>query len=70
MERKYSSYSFLTLALDGVSSQRYASAALYPEKGLPAPIGHEAGWASELVWKQRLQEKSPLLGIELRSSSL
>jgi hypothetical protein len=29
-ERKYISYSFLTLALDGVRSQRHALAALYP----------------------------------------
>jgi hypothetical protein len=24
----------------------------------PVPIGQEAGWASELVWTQRLEEKS------------
>jgi hypothetical protein len=29
-ERRYSSYSFLTSALDGVSGQRHAPAALYP----------------------------------------
>jgi hypothetical protein len=29
-ERKYNSYSFLTSALDGVSSQRHVPAALYP----------------------------------------
>jgi hypothetical protein len=23
----------------------------------PAPIGQEAGWVSELVWTQRLEEK-------------
>jgi hypothetical protein len=28
----YSSYSFLTLALDGVSGQRHAPAALYPRE--------------------------------------
>jgi hypothetical protein len=32
--------------------------ALPPEKGLPVPFAKEAGWASELVWTQRLQEKS------------
>jgi hypothetical protein len=30
-ERRYRSYSFLTLALDGVSGQRNASAALYSQ---------------------------------------
>jgi hypothetical protein len=29
-ERRYSSYSYLTSALDGVSGQRHAPAALYP----------------------------------------
>jgi hypothetical protein len=29
-ERRYSSYSFLTSALDGVSGQHHAPAALYP----------------------------------------
>jgi hypothetical protein len=24
----------------------------------PVPIGYESGWASELVWTQRLEEKS------------
>jgi hypothetical protein len=24
----------------------------------PVPLGQEAGWASELVWTQRLEEKS------------
>jgi hypothetical protein len=29
-----------------------------PVKGPPVPTGQEAGWASELVWKQKLEEKS------------
>jgi hypothetical protein len=29
-----------------------------PRKGPPVPIAQEAGWASELVWTQRLEEKS------------
>jgi hypothetical protein len=29
-----------------------------PGKGPPVLIGQEAGWASELVWTQRLEEKS------------
>jgi hypothetical protein len=45
-------------ALKGVSGQRYASAALYLRERPPVPIGWEAGWASELVWTQTLEEKS------------
>jgi hypothetical protein len=41
---EYSSYSFSTSALDGVSGQRHAPAALLPlGKGPPVPIGKEAG---------------------------
>jgi hypothetical protein len=32
--------------------------ALAPGKGFPVPIVQEPVWASELVWTQRLQEKS------------
>jgi hypothetical protein len=42
----------------GVSGQRHAPAALYPWKGPPVPIVLEAGWASELVWTQKLEKKS------------
>jgi hypothetical protein len=57
--RIYSSYSFLTLALVGVSGQRHALAVLYPRgKDPPVPIVQEAGWAPEPVWTQRLEEKS------------
>jgi hypothetical protein len=43
----------------GVSGQRHAPAALLPPgKGPPVPIGQEAGWASEPVWTQRIEEKS------------
>jgi hypothetical protein len=31
--------------------------ALTPGKGSPVPIVQEAGWASEPVWTQRLEEK-------------
>jgi hypothetical protein len=53
-ERRYSSYSFTTSALDGgewsVSS---------PGRALPpVPIVQEAGWAPEPVWTQKLEEKS------------
>jgi hypothetical protein len=49
-ERKYSSYSFTTWALDGVSGERHAPAALYPrgrDPPPPVPIVQEAGWAPE-----------------------
>jgi hypothetical protein len=42
----------------GVSGQRHAPAALYPGERTPVPIGQEAGWATEPVWTQRLEEKS------------
>jgi hypothetical protein len=54
----------------GVSGQRHAPTALLPPgKGPPVPIVQEAGWASEPVWTQRLEEKNPLPppGIEPRS---
>jgi hypothetical protein len=58
-ERSYSSYSFLTWALDGVSNQCHAPAAfLPPGKGPLVPIGQEAGWAPEPVWTQTLEDKS------------
>jgi hypothetical protein len=48
--RRYSCYSFLTSALDGVSGQR-----LSPGKRPPVPIVQEAGWAPEPVWTQGLE---------------
>jgi hypothetical protein len=53
----------------GVSGQRHAPAALLPPgNGPPVPIVQEAGWASEPVWTQGLEEKSfPPPGIEPRS---
>jgi hypothetical protein len=55
----YSSYSFLTSALDGGEwSASRPGCALPLGKGPPVPIVQEAGWASEPVWTQRLQEKS------------
>jgi hypothetical protein len=69
--RRNSSYSFLTSALDEVSGQRHAPATFYHGNRLLLLIEQEAGWASELVWKQRIEEKSlPLPGIEIRSFSL
>jgi hypothetical protein len=49
-EKTYSSYSFLTSALDGGEwSVSCHSCALLRGEGPPVPIGLEAGWASELV---------------------
>jgi hypothetical protein len=42
----------------GVSGQRHAPASLYPRERTPGTIVQEAGWASEPVWTQRLEEKS------------
>jgi hypothetical protein len=58
-ERRYSSYSFTTSALDGGEwSASRPGRALPPEKGPPVPTVQEAGWAPEPVWTQRLEEKS------------
>jgi hypothetical protein len=64
-EKRYSSYSFTTSALDVASGQRHAPATLYP----PITIAQEAGWAPEPVWTHRLRGKTllPLPGIEPRS---
>jgi hypothetical protein len=65
----YSSYSFCTSVLDGGEwSASRPGRALAPGKGSPVPIVQEAGWAPELVWAKRLEEKilSPLPGIETR----
>jgi hypothetical protein len=54
----YSSYSFLTSALDsGEWSASRPGRALAPVKGPPVPIGQEAGWAPEPVWTQKIEEK-------------
>jgi hypothetical protein len=42
----------------GMSGQRHAPAVLYHWEESPVPIGYEAGWASELVLTQRLEEES------------
>jgi hypothetical protein len=58
-ERRYSSYSFLTSALEGGEwSASRPGRALPPGKGPPVPIVQEAGWAPEPVWTQGLEEKS------------
>jgi hypothetical protein len=58
-ERRCSSYSFLTSALDrGEWLASRPGRALPPGKGPPVPIGQEAGWAPGPVWTQGLEEKS------------
>jgi hypothetical protein len=58
-ERRYSSYSFLTSALDGGEwSASRLGRALTQGKVPPVPIVQEAGRASEPVWTQRLEEIS------------
>jgi hypothetical protein len=53
-DRRYSSYSFTTSALD-----RGEWSASCPGRALPlAPIGQEAKWVPEPVWTPTLEEKS------------
>jgi hypothetical protein len=57
-EKRKSSYSFLTSALDGGEwSASRPGRALPPGKGPPVSVGQEAGWTPEPVWTQRLEEK-------------
>jgi hypothetical protein len=59
-ERKYTSYSFSTLALDGVKwSASRTGRDLDPGKGPPEPTVHESGWAPEPVWT-KMRDKNPL----------
>jgi hypothetical protein len=58
-ERRQSSYSVSTSALDGGEwSASCPGLALAPGKGPPVSIVQEAGWAPEPVWTQRLEEES------------
>jgi hypothetical protein len=56
-QRIYSSYSFLTLVLDGDEWSASHAGRFISGKEPPVPIGEEADWASKLVWTQRLEEK-------------
>jgi hypothetical protein len=59
-ERRYSSYTFLTSALEGGEwSASRPGRALPPGREPPVPIVQEAGWAPEQVWAQRLAEIEP-----------
>jgi hypothetical protein len=69
VERMYSSYSFLTSALDGVSGQRHALSSFYPQgKYTRYSFVQETEWAPKLVWTQRLEEKSFCLCLESHSN--
>jgi hypothetical protein len=58
-KRMYSSYLFTTSVIDGGEwSASRPDRALPPGKGPPVSIVQKAGWAPELVWTQRLEEKS------------
>jgi hypothetical protein len=58
-ERRYSSYSFTTSALDGGEwSASRPGRALPQGKEPPVSIVQEAGWAPKPVWTQRIEEKS------------
>jgi hypothetical protein len=58
-DRRYSSYSFLTSALEGGEwSASRPGHALPAGKEPPVPTVQEAGWAPEPVWTQGLEEKS------------
>jgi hypothetical protein len=58
-KKRYSSYSFMTSALDGGEwSASRPGSALPPGKGPLVPTVQEAGWAPEPVWTKWLQEKS------------
>jgi hypothetical protein len=57
-EKRYSSYSFMSSALDeGKWSVSHPGRALAPGKGPAVPTGQEAGLASEPDWTQKLEEK-------------
>jgi hypothetical protein len=57
-DRRYSSYSLLTSALEGGEwSASRPGRALPPGKEPPVPTVQEVGWAPEPVWTQRLEEK-------------
>jgi hypothetical protein len=58
-ERRYSSYSISTSAVDGGEwSVSRPGHTLAPGRGPPVSIVQEAEWAPEPVWTQRLEEKS------------
>jgi hypothetical protein len=64
-ERRYSSYTFSTTALDGSEwSASLPGHALAPGKEPPVPIVQEAGWAPEPVWTEDDVCYRPLYSLE------
>jgi hypothetical protein len=65
----YSSYSFTTSAIDGVSGRRHAPAALYPREWTPGThcTGGWVGPRTGLDTEARGKNPLPLSGIEPRS---
>jgi len=58
-ERRYSSYSFTTSALDGGEWSASRPGRIFPPgKGPTVPFGQQVGWGPVPVWTQRLEEKS------------
>jgi hypothetical protein len=58
-ERRYSSHTFSTSALDeGEYSASRPGCALALGKGPPVPIEQKAGWAPQPVWTERREEES------------
>jgi hypothetical protein len=56
--KEYSSYSFMTSALDGGEwSASHHGRALLPGKGPLVPTVQEAGWIPQLVWTQEARGK-------------
>jgi hypothetical protein len=59
-DRRYSSHTFLTSALEeGEWSASRPGRVLRPKKEPPVPTVQETGWAPEPVCTHRLEEKSP-----------
>jgi hypothetical protein len=59
---------FLSVCLITVSALNPAS--FFTRERTPVPIEQEAGWASDLVWTQRLEEETfASAGIKPRQSS-
>jgi hypothetical protein len=58
-ERRYSSYSFFSLALEEGEWSAHTPTVLYtPGKGQPIPTAEETVWVPKPVWMQKMEEKS------------
>jgi hypothetical protein len=66
-DRRYSTYSILTLALVGVNDQCHAPAAIYPWHGFDKRLGGPQNCSGHRGYRKN---PLPLLILELQSSSL